>query len=272
MTGSLSSAGYGPAGAAESVRASRSHWDGASGSYLEEHGDTLGTDVLVWGPEGLTEDEAQLLGDPAALAGAVVLEVGCGAGQGSRWAARRGARAVGVDLSAGMLARSRALDASTGTAVPVLQADAGAIPLAGGCARVAFSAYGALPFTADAAGVLAEVHRVLAPGGRWTFSVSHPVRWAFPDDPGPRGLVAERSYFDRAPYVERDDDGALLYAEHHRTLGDWVRLLRGAGFGLLDLVEPEWTRPEQPTWGGWSALRGAHLPGTAVFVCERLER
>ncbi|PWJ50631.1 Methyltransferase domain-containing protein [Quadrisphaera granulorum] len=269
MTGSLSSAGYGPAGADESARASRTHWDGASHSYLEEHGATLGTDDLVWGPEGLTEDEAHLLGAPADLVGQIVVEVGCGAAQGARWAAARGALAVGVDLSAGMLARSRALDAASGSAVPVLQADAGALPLADGCAAVAFSAYGALPFTADAGGVLTEVHRVLRPGGRWTFSVSHPVRWAFPDDPGPQGLVAERSYFDRAPYVERDERGALLYAEHHRTLGDWVRLLRSAGFRLLDLVEPEWEKPDQPTWGGWSALRGAHLPGTAIFVCER---
>jgi len=272
MSGELSSAGYGHAGAGESVRASRSHWDGASATYLEDHGRTLGTDVLVWGPEGLTEDDARLLGDPAALAGAVVVEAGCGAGQGARWASARGARAVGVDLSAGMLARSRALDAATGARTPVLQADAGALPLADGCARVAFSAYGALPFTADAAGVMAEVHRVLVPGGRWVFSVSHPVRWAFPDDPGQRGLVADRSYFDRAPYVERDDAGQLLYAEHHRTAGDWVRLARGAGFALLDLVEPEWTREDQPTWGGWSALRGRLLPGTAVFVCERLRR
>ncbi len=280
-TGGLDSAGYGPAGAAESVRASRGHWDGAAATYLDDHGATLGVDVLVWGPEGLSEDAAQLLGDPAELAGAVVVEVGCGAGQGARWAAAHGALAVGVDLSAGMLARSRELDrlsagADGGAGVgrgtrgtPVLQADAGRLPLADGCARVAFSAYGALPFTADAAGVLSEVARVLVPGGRWVFSVSHPVRWAFPDDPGPQGLVADRSYFDRTPYAERAPDGSLVYAEHHRTLGDWVRLVTGAGFELLDVVEPEWTRPDQPTWGGWSALRGSRLPGTAVFCCCR---
>jgi hypothetical protein len=117
--------------------------------------------------------------------------------------------------------------------------------------------------------VLGEVARVLRPGAPWVFSTSHPVRWAFPDDPGPAGLVADRSYFDRTPYAERDDAGGLLYAEHHRTLGDWVRLLVAAGFDLLDLVEPEWERDDQPTWGGWSALRGRLLPGTAVFRCRR---
>ena len=265
----LSAAGYGPAGPGETVAANRGYWDGASTTYLEEHGDTLGSDRLVWGPEGLDEDAARLLGDPARLAGATVLEVGCGAGQGARWAAGRGARAVGVDLSAGMLARSRALDAELGTAVPVLQADAGALPLADGCVDVAFSAYGALPFVADAGAVLAEVARVLRPGGAWVCSFTHPVRWAFPDDPGPAGLTAERSYFDRTPYAERDGQGRLLYAEHHRTLGDWVRLVVGAGLELRDLVEPEWSGDDQPTWGGWSALRGRLLPGTAVLVCRR---
>jgi SAM-dependent methyltransferase len=266
--------GYGLAGARESARANRRWWDGESAGYLEEHGATLGTDRLVWGPEGLDEDEAHLLGDPADLVGATVLEVGCGAGQGARWATAGGARAVGVDLSAGMLSRSRALDAARGTATPVLQADAAALPLASSSADVAFSAYGALPFVADATAVLAEVARVVRPGAPVVFSVTHPVRWALPDDPGPGGLVVDRSYFDRTPYVERDEDGHLVYAEHHRTLGDWVRAVTDAGLVLEDLVEPEWPAPrpgggEQPTWGGWSALRGRLLPGTAVFRCRR---
>jgi SAM-dependent methyltransferase len=260
--------GYAPAASAETVRANRGYWDAASSTYLDEHGRTLGSDRLVWGPEGLDEDDAALLGDPARLAGATVLEVGCGAGQGARWARSRGARALGVDLSAGMLARSRELDTETGVATPVLQADARRLPLAAGCADAAFSAYGALPFVADAGAVLAEVARVLRPGAPFVFSVTHPVRWAFPDDPGPGGLTATRSYFDRTPYAERAADGTLLYAEHHRTLGDWVRLVTTAGFTLADVVEPEWSGPAQPSWGGWSALRGALLPGTAVFCCR----
>ena len=72
------------------------------------------------------------------------------------------------------------------------------------------------------------------------FSVTHPVRWAFPDAPGPAGLVADRPYFDRTPYVELDADGTPTYVEHHRTLGDLVRALVAAGLRVVDLVEPEW--------------------------------
>lgn len=258
-------AGYTAAGATESARASRRWWDRESQAYLRDHGAFLGDDRLVWCPEGLDEDDVGLLGD---VAGRTVLEVGCGAAQGTRWAARHGARAVGVDLSRGMLRRAAELDERLGTSAAVVQADAARLPLAAGVVDVAFSAFGALPFVADAGAVLAEVHRVLRDGGRWVFSVTHPVRWAFPDDPGPGGLVADRSYFDRTPYTERAEDGTVLYAEHHRTLGDWVRALVSSGFTLLDVVEPEWPQDNRQVWGGWSPTRGAILPGTAIFVTQ----
>jgi hypothetical protein len=113
-----------------------------------------------------------------------------------------------------------------------------------------------------------EVARVLRPGGRWVFAATHPIRWAFPDDPGPRGLTASISYFDRSAYVERADDGTPTYVEQHRTLGDRVREIVAAGFRLVDLVEPEWPAGHTRQWGQWSPLRGALLPGTAIYVCE----
>ena len=39
------------------------------------------------------------------------------------------------------------------------------------------------------------------------------TRWAFPDDPGPRGLTVQQSYFDRTPYVEVDDNGTTTYVD-----------------------------------------------------------
>ena len=123
--------------------------------------------------------------------------------------------------------------------------------------------------TEDEAGLLGEVARVLRPGGRFVFSLSHPLRWCLPDDPGPGGLVVRDSYFDRTPYVEQDPAGRATYVEHHRTLGDRVREVTAAGLRLVDLVEPEWPESNDQTWGGWSPLRGALVPGTAIFVCVR---
>jgi hypothetical protein len=109
---------------------------------------------------------------------------------------------------------------------------------------------------------------VLRPGGRWVFATTHPIRWAFPDDPSAHGLTAAIPYFDRSPYVESADDGTPTYVEHHRTLGDRVREIVAAGFRLVDLVEPEWPSGHTRPWGQWSPLRGALLPGTAIYVCE----
>jgi SAM-dependent methyltransferase len=246
-------------GPAESARANRLWWDADAVNYHAEHGKFLGSDDFVWCPEGLREADAGLLGD---CSGREVLEVGAGSAMCSRWLARQGARPVALDVSAGMLRHGGAAP------FPLVQADAQALPFRAASFDVAFSAYGALPFVADYAGVLAEVARVLRRDGRWVFSVTHPIRWAFPDSPGPDGLTATMSYFDRSPYVEFDAAGRSTYVEHHRTLGDWIGALSKAGFTLTDLVEPEWPADNQNEWGGWSPLRGRLLPGTAIFCCE----
>jgi SAM-dependent methyltransferase len=255
-----------PAGTAESVRANRRWWDAAAPAYLAEHGSDLGDVDFLWCPEGLREADAHLLGD---VAGRRVLEVGCGSAPCSRWLRTAGADPVALDLSAGMLARAAQLNRSSGVAVPLLQADAGALPLADASFDLACSAYGGLPFVADARAVLAEVRRVLRPGGRFVASVNHPMRWPFPDSPDPADLRIVSSYFDRTPYVEVDDDGDVSYVEHHRTVGDWVRAVVGAGLVLDDLVEPEWLPGRTQNWGQWSPERGALVPGTLVLVCTR---
>jgi SAM-dependent methyltransferase len=249
--------------AAETVSANRRDWDAGADDYQAEHGGFLGDVGFVWCPEGIDEGSAGLLGD---VTGRRVLEVGCGAAQCSRWLTGRGASAVGVDLSLRQLQHARRIDEATGVAVPVVCATAESLPLASDSFDAACSAFGALPFVADAEPVLREVARVLRPGGRWVFSVVHPMRWGFPDDPSKNGLTMVRSYFDRTPYVEEDDEGRPSYVEHHRTLGDWVRALATAGFVLEDVVEPEWPAGHDRVWGAWGPERGHYLPGTAIFV------
>jgi SAM-dependent methyltransferase len=256
-----------PAGRAETVRANRRWWDFAAAGYQAEHGEFLRDVGFIWCPEGLDEADAGLLGP---VAGQKVLEVGCGAAQCARWLVTQGADAVGIDASWAQLEYSRRLDARTGVRARVVAADAQALPFADASFDLACSAFGAVPFVADSAAVMREVARVLRPGGRWVFSVTHPIRWCFPDMPGPEGLVAGQSYFDRRPYVEQDDDGQATYVEHHRTLGDRVREIVAAGLALADLVEPEWPAGHDRPWGQWSPLRGRILPGTAIFVCIRL--
>ena len=232
-------------------RANRRFWDEDAERYHADH--TAYLSSFYWCPEMLHEADAQLLGD---VTHASVLEIGCGSAACTEWLTEHGAAfATGFDISAGMLSRAN-------QPLPLAQADVLAMPYRDDAFDVAFSAFGALPFVADVNAALAEVRRALRPGGRFVFSVTHPMRWVFPDDP--EVFTAAISYFDRT-YEERDASGQLSYAEYHRTFGDWVRALRTAGFSLLDVHEPTWPTNLETTWGQWSPERGALFPGTAIF-------
>jgi SAM-dependent methyltransferase len=258
-----------PVGSAESARASRRWWDADAEDYQAEHGEFLGDLDFVWCPERLREAQARLLGAPSSLAGARVLEVGCGAAACARWLAHQGAEVVGLDLSGGMLRQATLAANRTGVTVPLIQAHAEHLPFGDERFDLACSAFGAIPFVAKPELVMREVARVLRPGGRWVFAVNHPMRWMFSDDPGTAGLTVTQSYFDRSPYLEVDQAGAATYVEHHRTLGDRVRDIVAAGMELRDVVEPEWPDDLRDCWGQWSPLRGALFPGTAIFSCRK---
>lgn len=247
---------------AQAAAANRIWWDSDAEDYDAEHRPFLGDASFIWCPEGLDEATAGLLGD---VHGKRVLEIGCGSAPCGRWLRSVGARVTSFDVSAGMLAVARRRAVSTGVTIPLVQADGCHIPIATGSIEIACSAFGAVPFVAEPAELMAEVARVLKPGGTWTFSVTHPMRWCFPDDPGPAGLVAGQSYFDRTPYVEFDDEGVPGYVESHRTMGDRIRAIVAAGLTLIDVIEPEWKPGVSTDWGQWSALRGTIFPGTAIF-------
>ncbi|WP_430790216.1 methyltransferase domain-containing protein [Actinoplanes sp. G11-F43] len=125
---------------------------------------------LEWLPAAL--DAAEAAPDAVALrardhallrlvAGATVIDVGCGTGRAVADLGRLGARALGVDLDAGMLAAARARHPG----IAVCSADATALPLADGEARGyrADKVFHTLP---EPLAALTEARRVLAPGGR----------------------------------------------------------------------------------------------------------
>ena len=78
----------------ESRRANGPDWDRYADEYQATHGEFLGDVGFVWGPEGLTEARARVLGD---VADRDVLEVGSGAGQCSRWVRAQGYSEDAID-------------------------------------------------------------------------------------------------------------------------------------------------------------------------------
>src|SRR3954454_3659063 len=165
----------------DSLRANRADWDRYADEYQATHGEFLGDAGFLWGPECVREDDLGALGD---VAGRRVLELGCGAGQCSRWVLAHGGRPVGLDVSLRQLQHSRRIDDHLGTVVPTVCAGAAALPFPDGAFDIVFSAFGALQFIADAEALAKEMARVTRPAGRLAFSVTHPTRWMFPDDPG----------------------------------------------------------------------------------------
>lgn len=118
-----------------------------------------------WRPSGafaalhwLAAARARLV-PPASRPGAVLVDVGCGAGLLAPHIAGRGYRHVGVDLVPSALAQAGA------HGVRVLAGDATALPLPSGCSDVVVAGE-LLEHVTDLAGVVREVCRILRPGGR----------------------------------------------------------------------------------------------------------
>ena len=169
-------------------------------AYHAEHGAFLGVADFVWCPEGLREADARLLGD---VTGRRVLEVGCWIGDvlalagragrpaGRQRPVRRDARGTPGGQRQHRHRRAAGAGRRAAPAISRRRASTWPSPRSARC-----------QFVADSAQVMHEVARVLRPGGRWVFATTHPLRWCFPDDPGPEGLRASMPYWDRTPYVE----------------------------------------------------------------------
>ncbi|WEF26830.1 malonyl-ACP O-methyltransferase BioC [Klebsiella aerogenes] len=96
---------------------------------------------------------------------AQVLDAGCGPGSMSRYWREAGSVVTALDLSAGMLAEAQRNDA----AQHYLQGDIEALPLPDACVDLAWSNL-AVQWCDDLRAAIAELYRVVRPGGRVAFT------------------------------------------------------------------------------------------------------
>jgi SAM-dependent methyltransferase len=132
----------------------RDAYDAVAPQYAEQFGDDL---------ERLELDRALLGFLAASAAGGPVLDAGCGPAQAGGYLAARGARVLGLDLSARMLASAVARHGALG--LRAARADLRQLPLASRSCAGAVSLYALhhLP-REDLPATLSEFGRVLAPG------------------------------------------------------------------------------------------------------------
>ena len=184
-----------------------------------------------------TEQIVPLLAEHVSGA-ADVLDVGTGEGQLARVASEAGAgRVVGVDPSWGQLAEA----GRRGGRPVYLRAEAVALPFPDGAFDAALAC---LVFEhiegVDAA--IAEVGRVLRPGGRFLFFLNHPLLQT-PNSGWIDDHILEEQYWRIGPYLvedisleEVDKDVFLPFV--HRPLSRYVNAMASAGLRIARMEEP----------------------------------
>jgi SAM-dependent methyltransferase len=215
-----------------SVSRNAAWWDGRHDDQVALARRAWPAPEPTWGVFGVPESEARLL--PAHLAGADVVELGCGTAYVSAWLARRGALPVAVDPSPGQLAIARSMQAEHGLVFPLVRAAGEEVPLRSGSFDLAISEYGAAIW-ADPFRWIPEAARLLRPGGELVFlGNSTLLMLCVPDEDG----VAATDRLLRPQFgmhrFEWPDDPAV---EFHLGHGDMIRLLRDSGFVVEDLIE-----------------------------------
>ena len=224
-------------------------YDAYAEEYLKRVGDTRSLGSVAGVSAGAVLD---LLGD---VRGLDLCDLGCGEGHLSRELARRGARVVGVDISARLLDHARERDRGAG--VTYVQEDAQSLTSVAPHSFDVVVCNLALMDMPDLAAVYRAVARVLrrpspvhagsppdGRSGRFVLSIMHPCFQAPHSDvlAGEDGayrarLVPEYTregfWRSKAPHTLRGKLGA-----HHRTLSTYLNTLLAAGFTLRGLREP----------------------------------
>lgn len=171
--------------------------------------------------------------------GGRVLDVGCGEGQVSRLAAGLAGveLVVGIDPTAAQAAEA----ARRGGGVRVGRAGADALPFPDATFQTALACL-VFEHVDDADGAIAEVGRVLAPGGRFLFLLNHPLL----QTPGSGWIddtILDEQYWRIGPYlvedkVDEEVDKGVFIPFIHRPLSRYLNALARAGLLVTWMGEP----------------------------------
>lgn len=173
----------------------------------------------------------------ASLPGGRTLEVGCGEGRVARDLTARGHQVIGVDSSPALVGYARREDPRGSYVV----ADGAALPFPNASSDLVV-AYNSLQVVPDMSGTVREAARVLSPGGRFCFCVSHPItdvgRFGADDTDAP--FLVRYDYFARRRIddaVERDGL-RMTFRGWTYSLEDYVHALEHAGLLVETISEP----------------------------------
>ena len=202
--------------------------------------------------KGVTDQATATLLDLAGdVSGMRLLDVACGQGRVARELACRGARVTGLDISAALLDKARKYEARRPLGITYVHADATArLVLDGNAFDGVVCNYG-LSDIDDLDKLLANIARLLPPGGWFVFALLHPC---FPgwDRDAPSSWPSDLGYYHEGWWLASNPGFRGKVGANHRTLSTYLNSLVGHGLVLEQVAEP---RPG-PDWE-------QRLPGAA---------
>ena len=215
----------------DSIARNRAHWTANAERWVEAGRRNWASDEPSWGIWSLPESELGLLPD---VAGADVVELGCGTAYVSAWLARRGARPIGVDPTGAQLLTAQRFQREFAIRFPLVQAAGEQVPLRSSSFDLVISEYGAAIW-ADPYRWIPEAARLLRVGGGLVFlGNAGLLMLCAPDNEDlPAGQSLLRPQFGMHRMEWPDTDGVEFHLPH----GEMIRLLRSSGFEVVDLVE-----------------------------------
>ncbi len=176
------------------------------------------------------------------LAGASVLDMGCGTGDLSGYCAGQGAVSViGADISTKMLTVAR--ERNSRPNIEYLRAAIEDLAFAPATFDVVVSSF-AVHYVQDYASLAADVSRWLRPGGAFVYSTEHPMTTARKagEQDWVRDAVGNRLYWPVDDYGAEGERRFHWFVggvvKYHRTMATLVNGLVGAGLAVTNLVEP----------------------------------
>ena len=208
----------------------------------------------------------ELLGD---VQGLYICDLACGQGRLARELAKRGARVVGIDISAKLLAIAQGDEGVEPLGISYLLDDAQTLYAIGDDAFDGVVCHMALMDIPNVEATLQTAWRILRPGGWFVFTITHPCfeaphsTWITQTDRRTSRVI--HNYFGEVYWRSKNVEGLRgKVGAYHRTLSTYVNTTIRAGFTIERMAEP------RATDGVIDRIPGyAVVPGFLMVLCRK---
>jgi SAM-dependent methyltransferase len=237
----------------------REWWTKSNAEYTDARAPVAwAREKIAWGMCKAPESELRMLPD---LEGKDVVELGCGTAYFGAWIKRAGARrVVGVDITPAQLETARRMSEQFGLELELVEANAEETGLPSESFDLAVSEFGA-SIWCDPYKWVPEAARLLRPGGELVFLRNTTLAMLCATLEGTSETLQRPQR--GLHHITWPDDSTT---EFHLGHSDWIKVLRGSGFEIVDMVElyaaegttehayyafdPEWARqwPWEEIW------------------------